>query len=290
MADGTIFDQTLDTAQPAAGARFLKQVTSAATASTATTFALMGGLEVSNQTVTTADITGAVGKLYVCTITGLTANRNLTLPSAQVGERVGVYIVDGDATYTLICKGAASQTINGGSAATEWSRLFIANECVIFRCIAANTWIVEYDGRIPVQAKVYISTADTSNPSAAHLVDLSAYTTTSYDNASIVDTTNDVFKIRRSSKYRLHAGGRPSTTLASSNETFGAQIVIKTGAILIAYDLRSSTTTTNRPLAVAATVRSLSTGDEIEWYYIAPSGKGIDALQSVSQFIVQEVF
>ena len=64
-----------------------------------------------------------------------------------MGERVGVYVVDGDATYELILKGAASQTINGGTAATEWSRVFIANECVIFRCIAANTWIVEYDGR-----------------------------------------------------------------------------------------------------------------------------------------------
>jgi len=78
-----------------------------------------GGLEPNNQTITTADVTGAVGQLYVCTIAGLTANRNLTLPSATVGERIGVYVADGDATYALIVKGAASQTINGGSAATD---------------------------------------------------------------------------------------------------------------------------------------------------------------------------
>ena len=145
MADGTIWDQTQETALTAAH-RVLVQDTSAATASTSATFGLMGGLETNNQTVTTTDITGAVGQLYVCTIAGLTAERSLTLPSAQVGERIGVYIVDGDATYELVVKGAASQTINGGTAATEWSRLFIQGECCVFRCVAANTWIVEYDG------------------------------------------------------------------------------------------------------------------------------------------------
>jgi hypothetical protein len=61
-----------------------------------------GGLVPNAQTVTTADITGAVGQLYICTIAGLTANRNLTLPSASAGDVVGVHIADGDDTYALI--------------------------------------------------------------------------------------------------------------------------------------------------------------------------------------------
>jgi hypothetical protein len=125
-----------------------------------------GGLEISNQTVTTADITGAVGNFYVCTIAGLTNHRSLTLPSAAVGERIGVYIADGDDTYSLIVKGASGQTISGGSAATEWSRLFIKGETAIFRVIAANTWIVESDGRIPMKGLIYLSTNATSNTAA----------------------------------------------------------------------------------------------------------------------------
>ena len=74
-----------------------------------------GGLTPNAQTVTTTDITGAVGQMYVCTIAGLTANRNLTLPSAAPGQRVGVYIADGDDTYSLILIGATSQKIGRAS-------------------------------------------------------------------------------------------------------------------------------------------------------------------------------
>lgn len=161
-----------------------------------------GQLEISNQTVTTADITGAVGNFYVCTIAGLTANRNLTLPSAAVGERIGVHVLDGDDTYALILKGAASQTINGGSAATEWSRVFIKGETVIFRCIAANTWVVESDGRIPQKASmedaagtsIAINTTTKINPNS-----------TLFDNANIADpTTSKSIKPRRSGRYSVY--------------------------------------------------------------------------------------
>lgn len=99
-----------------------------------------------SETVTTANITGEVGKLHVCSIAGLTANRDFVLPAtAAVGDRVGVAITDGDDTYALLLKPDAADTINGGSAGVEYTRLLVAGEIVIFRCVTANSaWIVEY--------------------------------------------------------------------------------------------------------------------------------------------------
>lgn len=105
---------------------------------------------------TTAGVTGVVGTMHLLDISGLTASRNFTLPAtAAVGDRVGVYVTTGDASYELIIIGDTGDTINGGSANTEWSRLFITNECVILRCVTANSaWVVEYDGRIPANLVV----------------------------------------------------------------------------------------------------------------------------------------
>lgn len=125
-----------------------------------------GGLEATTNVVDTSNVTGVAGSLHVCTIAGLTANRNFELPSANVGERIGVYIPDGDDTYSLILIGAASQTINGGPAATEWSRVFIKGELVIFRCIDINTWIVEVDGRIPCECLLLDTSASTGRTDA----------------------------------------------------------------------------------------------------------------------------
>ena len=160
------------------------------------------GLETNAQTVTTTDITGAVGQLYVCTIAGLTANRNLTLPSAAVDELVGVQIVDGDASFALILKGAASQTINGGSAATEWSRLFIAGETVIFRCTAANTWVVANDGRKPCRTGMLLNgDITTLTPATWEAVVFNSKDIT--DTGGIADSTAGTFVLRRAGTYLL---------------------------------------------------------------------------------------
>ena len=200
MANQTIFDLTQETSLTADD-RLILQRTGASTTATSSTLALMGGLEVDNQTITTTDVTGAVGKLYVCTIAGLTANRSLTLPSANVGERIGVYISDGDATYALILKGAASQTINGGSAATEWSRLFIKGEYVIFRCVAANTWVVESDGRIPCQALVHSDGGVDQSVTDATWTQLTFFTTNEVNVGDVADQANDQILVRRAGQY-----------------------------------------------------------------------------------------
>lgn len=173
-----------------------------------------GGLEPNAQTLTGSDLTGAVGQLYVLTISGLTANRNVTLPSAGPGQRVGVYVADGDDTYAIILKGAASQTINGGSAATEWSRVFLKGECVIFLCIAANTWIVEIDKRLPTSCKL-------SKPTSQTGIVTSTDTLITLDN-SVIDvgalgnTSTNRITIRRASTYLAEAffsiGSMPVST------------------------------------------------------------------------------
>lgn len=164
MADSAIFDLTPETVLTAAH-EFVTQDTSAATRAQAATFALMGGLEVS--TGSDANTTMAVGTLYRVDMSAwATADRTYTLPaSAQVGERIGISVTAGNASFELIVTAAASDTLNGVAGGTEWSRLFITNELVIMRCVAANsTWVVEYDGRIPCSA--FVARTNTSTGSA----------------------------------------------------------------------------------------------------------------------------
>jgi hypothetical protein len=99
-----------------------------------------------NVTGTDADTTMAVGQMYVVDMSGwATADRTYTLPAtAKAGDRIGIMVTAGNASYELIIKPNTGDTINGGSAAAEWSRLFITGETVILRCVTANSaWVVE---------------------------------------------------------------------------------------------------------------------------------------------------
>jgi hypothetical protein len=107
------------------------------------------GLTNSNVTVTTSDVTAAVNTRYFATIAGMTASRNFILPTPAIGDRIEISILDGDADYELIIKGASGVKINKGTAATEWSRLFIAGETVTFVADATDNWQVLVDGRVP---------------------------------------------------------------------------------------------------------------------------------------------
>jgi hypothetical protein len=156
-----------------------------------------------------AAVTGVVGTMHILDIGPFTADRDFTLPATcAVGDRVGVFLKTGDDAFALLLKPNTGDTINGGSAGAEWSRLFISNECVIFRCITANAdWIVEYDGRIPQMARMSrITTDQTTGPNPAN-----AWTTTDINSADIqrgatVDVANNYILWRRQS-YVLISGG-----------------------------------------------------------------------------------
>ena len=162
------------------------------------------------QSSANAAVTGVVGTLHILDISGFTADRDFTLPATcAVGDRIGVFIKTGDADYELLLKPASGDTINGGSPGAEWSRLFISNECVIFRCITANAdWIVEYDGRIPSAVSMTAASAQTGI-AASTWTTLTEGATGSWGTpvnvGNLADTANDSMIARRKGNYAVNA-------------------------------------------------------------------------------------
>ena len=174
----------------------------------AITIASTGGgssLTNSNISPTSANVTAAVNYRYFANISGLTANRDFVLPTPAVGDTIQISIVTEDDTYALILKGDTGITINGGSAATEWSRLFIKNETVTFVANTTSNWQVLTDGRIPSTARIAATSAQSISSATSTQVALNG---SIFDNASVADTTNSRLKIRRTNKYVLAAALR----------------------------------------------------------------------------------
>jgi hypothetical protein len=118
-------------------------------AATQVTTATAGTLFAASQSTTDYSV------MDVWTIGGFaSADRLWTLPgTAKVGEMCGIYIVDGDATYEVdIHTDNTADKIGNStgfhSAGTEFTKLFIENECMVFMCVNATNpdWIVIYDG------------------------------------------------------------------------------------------------------------------------------------------------
>lgn len=248
-------------------------------------------LEINNQTVTTTDITGAVNQFYICTIAELTAHRNLTLPSATAGDRIGVYIVDGDADYALILKGAASQTINGGTAATEWSRLFIKGESAIFKCTAANTWIVENDRRIPCVARMELSTAITTNSAATWTV--LTHDTAVVNIGQMCDTGTNSIVLRRDATVVISAqmatndsskiADQDSVITGADDGSAGPMDPVSTRRLTTAH---VSAKAANNPTIVAATITSLNAGDKVrQCFWTTQANAGVLASSSGYTFL-----
>lgn len=168
------------------------------------------GLNEVKAAVTGSNVTGVVGTMHILDLSGLTADRDFVLPATcAVGDRVGVMVEVGDADYELLLKPDGSDTINGGAAGAEWSRVFITGEVVIFRCVTANSaWMVEYDGRISgiVIVENNGSTQQSIAGSATAVKITTALTTVVKDDANQWDTTNKEFKPRRAGKYLIGGG------------------------------------------------------------------------------------
>lgn len=175
--------------------------------------------EFSNMTQATgtdADTTMAVNTLYVVDMSAwATADRTYTLPAtAAVGDRIGVMVTAGDASHELILTAGSGDTLNGIAGGTEWSRLFISNEVVIMRCIVANTtWVVEYDGRIPQEGLMDLTTASDGNNASTYYRPTQTSTpgawTSRVDVGGVVSTSNDYMLVRRAGKYQASLGYAP---------------------------------------------------------------------------------
>lgn len=184
------------------------------------TFLLNRGLAI----VTGADAatTCAANSLYIVDMSAwATADRIYTMPaSPSIGDRVSFLIQGGNASYELIIKGNTSQTINGGSGASEWSRLFITGEGATLVYVASNVWLVEFDMRKRMQALLRLSTSTNTTESAGtwyYPTDRAGAWTADVNVGGIANTTNGRITARRACNASVGVGGYPATSLADGN-------------------------------------------------------------------------
>ena len=192
-----------------------------------------------------AAIAAAVNTMYVRDISGFSADRTLTLPTtAAVGDRVGIMIETGDATYELLITAAASDTLNGVTGGTEWSRVFITGEVVIMRCVEANTtWVVEQDGRLPSSARIALGTADTTTTAGSW--QLPVFDTTIHNVGDLgINYTGAVITVRRTGTYLVGPAQWVTNTTVADLERLATAVTkngtVATGTLLSNVNLYAS--------------------------------------------------
>ena len=209
MADTTI--RGLSAGTLAIDTAFVGQNTGTGTLAEKFDFSAVGGLILASNTLTTANLTATVGTLHQLTIAGLTADRDFILPdTAAVGETIGLYIVDGDASFEVNIKTAATGSLLNGTdhSSTEWSKVFIAGETMLFRCVngggAGDTdWIIQPggDGRTPCVASMYLAADDLDGMPVDDTNYQVPLDTSLHDNFSGVITAQEHILIRRTGTY-----------------------------------------------------------------------------------------
>jgi len=234
---------------------------------------------------TTSNVTAVVWNRYFADISGLTANRNFVLPTCAVGDEIELKITTGDDTYALIVIGDTGVTIEGGSSATEWSRLFISGEMVRFVASATNTWRVVYDGRKRSIGRMKLSSNITTNTAGAETTP--DWGAADLNVGDICDLTNDRFNIRRAGIYRVSGGYRPVTAVSAGQY---AQCLIYTGATLVDFaGMRQSTTSVLINVGLPARDYSFAAGDPVTYKFLTEeSNRGMEAHVS-SFFQIEEV-
>jgi hypothetical protein len=165
-------------------------------------WAAVSGGTLETVTITDAAVSMTANRRYVGSIAAFTADRNYTVPAGTAGDVIEIQLTTGDDAFELIILGATGVQINGGTAATEWSRLFISGEFVRLRCVATNDWWVEVDGRKPQQCELWQS-VDISNHYAHNAYTKVPVDTIAIDNANIGSLASETITPRRTGKYLL---------------------------------------------------------------------------------------
>jgi hypothetical protein len=210
---------------------------------------------------TTANVSASTNAKYFADISGLTANRNFILPAGAVGDEILLALRVGDATYSLIVIGDTGITINGGSAATEWSRLFISGEHIKLIATSTTNWQVVIDGRIPSMAKMYPGGAAQSI--AKNTVVIRECNVSVYDNAQMVTTGTYRITCRRTGKYWVAAAGMMTTGQVCAYYEVGAY---KNGTTGILSFIGSIYSTASYPYGVVTLVCPLTAADYVQLY------------------------
>ncbi len=226
---------------------------------------------------TDADTTMVCNTLYVVDMAAwATANRTYTLPTtAAVGDRVGVVIKGGNATYALLLTAAASDTLNGIAGGTEWSRLFITGEIVIMRCVTANSaWVVESDGRIPQACLLRLSTSTSTNETAATWTSPTSKSgawTADADTGGMAGTANDRITVRRTGNYAIAAAARAVNALADQ-EVWGLAVWKNGTSTLIGTNQMYASGGTLCYSLWASPVNALAAGDTVNYQFESGTG------------------
>lgn len=237
---------------------------------------------------TTTNITATVTdniNYHVADVSGMTADRNFTIPAGTAGKRIVLNISVGDDAFEFIVIGDTGITINGGVAATEWSRLFITNESVELLATSSTNWQVVHDGRIPCHGQMTLSANDTTN--SANTLTLPTWDNAVINVGNICDTTNYRFNIRRAGRYRVSGDYRADNTVADGNYVFVQIYLNGSGGTQVAVsDARQSGASTAMSNAVSPRSINCAVGDYLEYYYQPQAANdGISATKSFFEVI-----
>lgn len=227
-------------------------------------------------TGTDADTTMAINTLYVVDMSAwATADRTYTLPAtAAVGDTIGIVITAGDASHELLITAGSGDTLNGISGGTEWSRVFITNEVVIMRCIVANTtWIVAYDGRIPQEGLMDLTTASDGEAAATYARPTQTSTagvwTSRIDVGGVVSTANDYMLVRRAGKFQVSLGYAPKDT-GTLGTYVNARIILNDTQEETGPSAVNTAAGVNR--CAASKLISMAAGDYVRYQYRTADG------------------
>jgi hypothetical protein len=165
-----------------------------------------GGLTYSAIAPTTANITLTEQYSYGVDESGLTANRNLVLPApSDAGKKIEVSIKTGNSTYACIIIGDTGVTINGGSAATEWSRLFCTNESITLLSTSTSNWMIIVNHQKQSKASIIRNAAQSiANGGSGDQVQ---FDTTEFDTCNMVTLVTYRITVRRANTYKISARG-----------------------------------------------------------------------------------
>jgi len=266
-----------------AGAAVTKRVINAAVMKAAVVeHAPSGGLTYVAKTVTTANLTLVEDESHLTDISGMTADRDIVLPTpSALGKECEIILTtDAPASYEAVVK------INS----VELTRLFIGGEKMKFVSTGTNAadWIVADDGRIPSYASQRCSSAQTGLATATNYK--IALGTALLDRGEINDTANSSIVLRRAGAYHIMARSMWQANSNASPSNY-AKIYIS-GTFASGYLAANSA---NELLEIDNNqTYTLSAGDYLEAYAIQNSGIDRDLYFSLSnglwsQLSVEEV-
>lgn len=242
------------------------------------------GLTNSNISPTTSNVAAAVNYRYFADVSGLTNHRNFVVPAGAVGDIIELNIKTGDDTYALVIIGDTGVSINGGSTATEWSRLFITGEFIRLVADTTSNWQVVDDKRIPCMGLLELSGADTTN--TANTATTPTWDTKVIDRGEMGDTTNYRFNVRRAGYYSA-SGSYVSNTTISATKSIILQILKGATAFNERYEVIAATNYTVQKLPPKNILCAV--GDTLTFkYQPEEANRGIGA-DDRSYFQVEEV-